>query len=402
MKPGSGGDWHPEFRGSQRTLEVFVVAGEESGEVLASALMRELAGALGGAVRFRGVGGPRMEEAGLTSLFPMDDITAIGFGQVIAGLPRILRRLRETVRAILAEPPDVLVLADAPDFNHRVAARVRARLPDLPIVKYVAPTVWVWRPGRAKAMRPYTDHVLAVLPFEPETMHRLGGPPTTYVGHPLLGVLDRLTPDAADAARRAADPPLLLALPGSRRSELARLGADFGSAFARLRASGREFELVLPTLPRREAEVRALVADWPVAPRIVTDEAGKQAAFRQARAALAASGTVTLELALAGVPTVATYKVHTVEAWLAPILLSGTSIILTNRILGEDVVPEFLQTDCVPAKLAEALGAAIDEGPARARQLAGFERLRSILAVDGETPARRAARVVLDIVAGRA
>ncbi|QJP12847.1 lipid-A-disaccharide synthase [Starkeya sp. ORNL1] len=384
-----------------RPLDVFVVAGEESGDVLASAFMRELGQTLNGAVHFRGVGGPRMEAAGLVSLFPMDDITAIGFGQVIAGLPRILRRMGETVRAILKEPPDVLVLVDAPDFNHRVAARVRARLPDLPVVKYVAPTVWVWRPGRAKAMRPYTDHVLALLPFEPEAMARLGGPPTTYVGHPLLGVLDRLTPDAGDAARRAAEPPLLLALPGSRRSELARLGADFGAAFAHLRASGRDFELALPTLPRREAEVRAITAGWPVQPRIITDEGEKQAAFRRARAALAASGTVTLELALAGVPTVAAYKVHTIEAWLAPILLSGTSIILTNRILGEDVVPEFLQTDCVPGKLAAALEAAMNEGPARERQLNGFRRLREILKVDGKTPAQRAAQVVLDVVGER-
>lgn len=384
-----------------RPLDIFLVAGEESGDVLASAFMREIASALRGKVRFRGVGGPRMEATGLASLFPMDDITAIGFGQVIAGLPRILRRMGETVRAILDAPPDILVLVDAPDFNHRVAARVRARLPDLPIVKYVAPTVWVWRPGRARAMLPYTDHVLALLPFEPEAMSRLGGPPTTYVGHPLLGVLDRLTPDADEVARREAKPPLLLALPGSRRSELARLGADFGAAFGALAASGKDFELVLPTLPRREAEVRALTAGWPVQPRIVTDEAGKQAAFRQARAALAASGTVTLELALAGVPTVAAYRVNTIEAWLAPILLSGTSIILTNRILGEDVVPEFLQTDCVPEKLAVALGEAIDDGAARQRQLDAFRRLREILAVDGETPAQRAVQVVLDVLAER-
>lgn len=384
-----------------RPLDVFLVAGEESGDVLASAFMRELAATLSGAVRFRGVGGPRMEAAGLASLFPMDDITAIGFGQVIVGLPRILRRMGETVRAILAEPPDVLVLVDAPDFNHRVAARVRARLPDLPIVKYVAPTVWVWRPGRAKAMRPYTDHVLALLPFEPEAMVRLGGPPTTYVGHPLLGVLDRLTPGTDDAARRAAEPPLLLVLPGSRRSELARLGDDFGAALGRLRAAGRDFELVLPTLPRREEAVRALVADWPVRPRIVTDEAAKHKAFRRARAALAASGTVTLELALSGVPMVTAYKVNTIEAWLAPILLSGTSIILVNRILNEDVVPEFLQTDCVPEKLAAALGTVMEEGPARTRQLEGFRRLREILALDGETPAQRAVRVVLDVVAAR-
>lgn len=380
----------------ERPLDVFLVAGEESGDLLAAPLMRALAAR--GPARFRGVGGTRMAAAGLASLYPMDDITAIGFGQVIAGLPRILRRLRETVSAILADPPDVLVLVDAPDFTHRVAARIRARLPDLPIVKYVAPTVWVWRPGRARAMRPHVDHVLALLPFEPEVMDRLGGPPTTYVGHPLLGEMDALTPSVEDMARREAQPPLLLALPGSRRSELARLGNDFGAALGRLRDSGQAFELVLPTLERRLPEVRALVETWPVQPHIVTEDSHKRAAFRRARAALAASGTVTLELALAGVPMVTAYKVTPVEAWLAPLLLSGTSIILANRVLGEDVVPEYLQTACTPANLAEGLAVAMRDGPARARQLRGFKRLRDILAIEGESPAERAARVVRETI----
>ncbi|GAB4069977.1 lipid-A-disaccharide synthase [Ancylobacter sonchi] len=383
-----------------RPLSVFLIAGEESGDVLGAGLMRELGVLTGGAIAFTGIGGPRMEAAGLASLFPMDDITAIGVGQVVAGLPRILKRLREAADAVVRARPDVLVLIDAPDFTHRVAHKVRSRLPDLPIVKYVAPTVWVWRPGRAKAMKPDVDRVLAVLPFEPEVMARLDGPPTTYVGHPLLGMLDEIRPNAEEALRRDGKPPLLLVLPGSRRSELQRLGPLFGDVLARLVAQVPDLELVLPTLPRRRAEVGAMVAGWTVTPRIVVDEAEKHAAFRRARAAFAASGTVTLELALAGIPSIATYRVHWLEARFAYHVLNITSAILPNLILGEKAIPEYLQWYIDPPAMAAVLARLIEGGPEREAQLAAFERLGELMGVDGETPSRRAARAVLE-VAGR-
>lgn len=287
-----------------KPLDIFVVAGEESGDVLGGALLAALKVQAPQGVTFRGIGGTRMAGQGLKSLFPMDDLTAIGFGAVLSKLRTILKRLKETVEAICAAPPDVLVLIDAPDFTHRVAAKVRKRRPDIPIVKYVSPTVWAWRSGRAKAMRPYTDRLLALLPFEPEVHERLGGPVTDYVGHPLLEHLEDLRPSAEEVVRRASDPPLVLALPGSRRAELERLGAIFGEALGRV-AVERPIEVVLPTLPRLVPKVLAMVASWPVPVRIVTDAGEKHAVFRQARAALAASGTVTLELGLAGVPTVA-------------------------------------------------------------------------------------------------
>ncbi len=378
-------------------VDVFVVAGEESGDVLGAGLLRELA-ALAPGARFRGVGGARMQAQGLVSLFPMDDLTAMGFAQVAAGLPRILRRMREVVAAIIARPPDVLVLVDLPDFNHRVARRVRARLPHLPIVKYVAPTVWVWREGRAPAMRPHIDRVLAVLPFEPEVMARLGGPPTSYVGHPLLGELEQLRPSPAEAARRAGAPPVVLVLPGSRGSEVARLGATFGDVLGRLRAEVGAVDLVLPTLPRRRAQVERMVANWPVVPRIVEDEAEKRAAFRVARAALAASGTVTLELALAGVPMVAAYRVPRLEGWIAPYILKVTTAILPNLILGEKAVPEFLQWHIDPPAMARLLAELVRGGPAREAQLAAFARLDAVMGLGGELPSRRAARAVLALL----
>nr|WP_245404731.1 lipid-A-disaccharide synthase [Ancylobacter gelatini] len=384
-----------------RPLDVFLVAGEESGDTLAAGLMAELAALSPGGVRFRGVGGARMQAQGLASLFPMEDITAMGFAQVIGGLPRILNRMSRTVEAILAAPPDVLVMVDAPDFTHRVARRVRARRPELPIVKYVAPTVWVWRPGRAKAMAPDFDRVLALLPFEPEEMQRLGGPPTTYVGHPLLGELDQLRPDAADALRREAAPPVVLVLPGSRRAELSRLGTAFGEVLADLKANGPEVELVLPTLPRRLAQVEDMVAGWRVKPRLVVDEDEKRGWFRKARAALAASGTVTLEMALAGIPTVAAYRVPWLEGRIAPYIIRVKTAILPNLILGENAMPEYLQWHIDPPAMAAQLRRLIEGGAEREAQLAAFARLDAIMGQDGESPSRHAARAVLETLAAR-
>ncbi|GLK83650.1 lipid-A-disaccharide synthase [Ancylobacter defluvii] len=381
---------------------IFLIAGEESGDVLGAGMMRELRALAGEEIAFLGVGGPGMEAEGLSSIFPIDDITAMGFGQVIAGLPRILRRMRDAADAVVAARPDVLVLIDAPDFTHRVARKVRARLPDLPIVKYVAPTVWVWRPGRARAMKPDVDRVLAVLPFEPAVMAKFRGPPTSYVGHPLLDEIDLLRPNPQEAARRAASPPLVLVLPGSRRAELARLGVAFGEVLGLLRRQIPDVELVLPTLPRRLAQVREMVAGWPVQPRIVVGEDEKLAAFRSARAALAASGTVTLELALAGIPTVAAYRIGWLEGRIAPYLLQITTAILPNLILSEKAMPEYLQWHIDPPAMAAQLVRLIAGGEERQAQLEAFARLDAIMGVEGDKPSRRAAAAVLETMrAGR-
>ena len=380
------------------SLDVFIVAGESSGDVLGAGLMRALAKLHDGPVRFRGVGGPAMAAAGLATLFPVHELMTIGIAPVIAKLPRIARRLFGTVEAVVADPPHVLVLVDVPDFSLRVARRVRRRLPGLPIVKYVSPAVWVWRPGRARAMRAFVDLVMAVLPFEPAVHRRLGGPPCIYVGHPMLAHLGELRPSPAEAAARAAA-PLVLALPGSRRQEIRRLGGIFGEALERAAAKHRHFEVVLPTLPHLADEIAAVTSQWSIRPRIVTDEAEKYAAFRRACAAIAASGTVTLELALAGVPHVAAYRISLVEGLIARMVLHGTTVILANLVLGENVVPEFLQTRCTAANLGNALSDIIADTPVRRRQQQAFQRLDAILGVSDVAPSERAARAVLDLLA---
>jgi lipid-A-disaccharide synthase len=389
-----------------RRLDVFVVACESSADALGAGLMRAMS-TMRSDVTFRGVGGPRMGEAGVTSLFPIDELVTIGLGGVIARLPTILRRLRQTVEAIVAAPPHVLILVDAPDFTHRIAARVRRRLPGLPIVKYVSPTVWVWRPGRARTMRGSIDLVLALLPFEPQVHRDLGGPDCVYVGHPLLGRLDELRPSPDEAQLRARDPPLVLALPGSRRHEIRKLGAIFADTLDRVAQRYGSIEVVLPTVPHLLTEVADAAATWPIRPQIVTAEGEKYSAFRRARAALAASGTVTLELALAGIPTIAAYRVAKIEEF---IFRSGVrihpavhvkSVILANIVLGELAIPEFLQSRCTPQHLAPALAEILSDTPARGRQIVAFKRLDSILGTSGASASERAAQAVFDLLGRR-
>jgi lipid-A-disaccharide synthase len=374
---------------------IFLIATEESGDRLGAGLMKVLRQRLGDAVQFEGVGGRAMAREGLTSRFPIEELSIMGFTGVLKQLPKILRLIRQTVDAVTEAAPDILVIIDSPDFTHRVARRVRARDPSVPIVDYVSPSVWAWRPGRARAMRGYVDHVLALLPFEPEAYRRLHGPPCSYVGHPLIEQIATLRPNALEQQRHDSEPPVLLVLPGSRRSEIRHHLGIFGEALGRLKTAGAAFELILPTMPHLEEAVRDGVTRWPVAPRIVTGETEKRAAFRIAHAALAKSGTVTLELALAGVPMIAAYKAGAVEAWIVRRAIRTSSVILANLVIGENVVPEFIQEDCVPEKLVPALREILADSPLRRRQVEAFAKIDTIMSTGNQPPSVRAADIVL-------
>jgi lipid-A-disaccharide synthase len=384
------------------TVDVFLVAGEESGDRLGAALIRALRERTGGQVRFVGVGGREMAEEGVASLYPIEDLPIIGFSAIPRRLPKILRLMRLTVQAVVAKRPHVLVVIDSPGFTQRIARRVRAADPTIAIVQYVSPSVWAWRPGRARAMRAYVDHILALLPFEPAVHQRLGGPPCTYVGHPLVDQVRNLRPNFEEARRRLAVPPVLLVLPGSRAGEIERLFGVFSDAVALVRHRLGSLEVVVATVPHLVGPIRTAMARWPLRARIVVETADKQAAFRVATAALAKSGTVTLELALAGVPMVAAYKVTALEyvAVGRGILKRLPSIILTNLLLGENVVPELLQHNCTAEKLAAALLPLFGDTPERHRQIEAFSRLDAIMGVGSSAPAMRAADVVL-AAAGR-
>jgi lipid-A-disaccharide synthase len=374
---------------------VFLIATEESGDRLGANLMKVLRQRLGGAVRFEGVGGQSMAREGLASLFPIEALSIVGLAAVVRQLPTILRRIRETAEAVTEASPDILVIIDSPDFTHRVARRVRARDPAIPIIDYVSPSVWAWRPGRARAMRTYVDHVLGLLPFEPEEYRRLRGPPCSYVGHPLIEQIGSLRPGADEQRRRAEQPPVLLVLPGSRRSEINHHMAVFGATLGQLAAEGIPFELILPTMPHLQEAVADGVKGWKVAPRVIVGEKEKRAAFRIAHAAFTKSGTATLELAIAGVPMVAAYRAGGIETWIVRSMVQVNSVILANLVIGENVVPEFIQQDCTPEKLLPPLREILRDSPLRQRQLEAFAKIDTIMSTGSQPPSVRAADIVL-------
>ncbi len=384
-------------------LRLFVVAGEHSGDALGAKLMATLNERRRGRIRWLGVGGEGMAAQGLLSQFPLSDVAVMGPRAILARLPLILRRIYATASAAVAAEPSAVIIIDSPEFTHPIARRIRRRRPWIPIIDYVSPSVWAWRPGRARKMRRYVDHVLALWPFEPEVHERLGGPLCTFVGHPLIERHPWIaTLDPQPLARRLSlepDKPVLVVLPGSRTSEVSRLMPPFGVVLAELERRGHRFETVIPVVPWVRGLIEGHLARWPVRAHLIDGEEDKFRAFKLARAALAASGTVTLELALAGTPTVVAYKVDKLVGSIVKRLIRAPSVVLPNLVLGEPVFPEFIQEACTPASLAEALAPLIQEGPQdrpeRARQVAALARMPAALQVAGASPSEAAAAVVL-------
>ena len=298
-----------------RPLKIAVVAGEESGDLLGADLIDALRAKTDRLIDLVGVGGKHLQDRGLKSLFNPDEIALMGLGAVLKNLPKLILRIRQTAKAIIEAKPDVLLIIDSPDFTHRVAKRVRAVDPTIPIIKYIAPTVWAWRPQRAKSMKAYVDHVLTVLPFEVEVLKDLNGPAATYVGHRLTSLPSVIKiRDAqinAEVLRPDNEKSTLLVLPGSRRSEILSLMPVFGQSVEKLAARLGNLEVILPTLPHQEPLVREMCRDWVVKPQIVVGEQDKWQAFAKGDIALAASGTVALELALCQITSVIAYKTLT-------------------------------------------------------------------------------------------
>jgi lipid-A-disaccharide synthase len=387
------------FSAEGRDLRLFVVAGEHSGDALGAKLMAALNERRRGRVHYVGVGGPQMSQEGLVSQFPMEEVAVMGPAAIARRLPTILRRISRTAAAAIAAQPDALVIIDSPEFTHPIARRVRRKRPEIPIIDYVSPSVWAWRPKRAARMRAYVDHVLALLPFEPDAHQRLGGPPCTYVGHPLIEQLPWIESlDPAPLARQLAlprDTVLLVILPGSRPSEVKHLMGTFGQTLTRLMERGRKFEVAMPIVESVRPLIEAHLPQWPKQPHLIFDEEDKFRAFKLARAALAASGTVTLELAVTGTPMVVAYKVDAVAAAPLRMLITAPTVVLPNLVLGDRSFPEFLQQECTPARLAHAIATLFDEGPVRDRQLAALARVPERLALPQGTPSEAAANVVL-------
>ena len=380
-------------------LKVAVIAGEVSGDLLGADLVTALKAAHPGPIELVGVGGEALEAQGLTSLFDFSELSIMGLTQVLKRLPQLARRIRQTAEAVIAARPDVLVIIDSPDFTHRVARKVRAALPDLPIIDYVCPSVWAWKEYRARAMLPYVDHVLAVLPFEPAVMQRLGGPPTTFVGHRLTSepaVLKVRDIRRTLQQRQPGEPATVLLLPGSRAAEIRQLLPVFGQAAAEFLQRGGPARFLLPTVPRQEALVREIARGLPVKTEITVSPEEKWAAFASADAALAASGTVLLELALCGIPAVSAYKAD----WLITMMskrIKVWSAALPNLIADYPVIPEYLNDVVRPGSLSRWLERLCTDTLQRQAMLEGFELTWQRLATR-VPPGEAAAGIVLEVM----
>jgi lipid-A-disaccharide synthase len=378
---------------------IFLIAGEPSGDTIGGRLMAALRVRSGGDIRFAGVGGPAMTAEGLDSLFAMSELAVMGVVEVLPRAPRLLRRMRQTAAAIRAQQPAAVVSIDAPAFCFGVWRRLRGA--GIPLIHYVAPTVWAWRPGRARKYARAIDHLLALLPFEPPYFER-EGLGCTFVGHPVL----ESGADAADGAGFRArhglgdHGPVLGILPGSRRGEVVRLMPHFGAAVTRLADRFPGLEVVIPAPPALASEIEAASRAWPVRALVTTETETKFDAMAACDTAIAASGTVALELALAGVPMVIGYRLNPVTLALVKRMIRVKYANLINLLLDRPAVPELLQGDCRGETLADAAARLLDSESARTDQRVAAREALAMLSAGDVAPSDRAAGIVLDLIEG--
>ncbi len=368
----------------------FLVACEPSGDLLGAHLMRGLKALLNGHVRFAGVGGENMEAEGLKSIFPQSDLALFGLFELLPKIPLVLKRLRETAAAALAIKPQAVITIDGPDFSFRLAKKLKGQ--GFPLIHYVAPTVWAWRAGRAKKIAKLYDHLLALLPFEPPYFEK-EGLACTFVGHPV--VEGGASKGSAELCRSAlsipADKKILCVLPGSRRSEIKRLAPIFGETLGLLKDKIEDHAVIVPTIQPVYEYLLTFTKDWPVKPTILIGNQAKFDCFAASHAALAASGTVSLELMMANVPHLIAYYLSPLTVFLYRRLIKVRFANLVNLLQNTEVVPEYLQDNCTPPKLAEAVENIWRDGGARASQQSMFGLTRVMLAPD--TPNKAATTV---------
>jgi lipid-A-disaccharide synthase len=379
---------------------IFIVAGEPSGDALGGPLIAALRQRAGPGLRVAGIGGEQMQAQGIASLVPLSELAVAGVAEVLPRAPLILRRVRETVADIRRLRPDAVVTIDSSGFSWRVAHGLRRRGERLPLIHYVAPMVWAWRAGRAQRMARWYDHLLTLLPFEPPYFERVGLP-CSYVGHPVLDS----GADRGDAARfRAAhgigaDETVVTVLPGSRGGEVRRLLPIFGETLRRLEATIGPFRVAVPTVENVAALVTESVRTWSGRPLVVRGAEAKYDAFAASRAAIAASGTVALELAMAGVPMAVAYRLNPLTEMVLDRVLKVRQVNLINLILGRVLVGEFLRGDCTPEKLSATLTELIEDEAVRAAHRAGYDEAMRRLGVGDASPSLRAADRILAVIA---
>ena len=381
---------------------VFIVTGEPSGDALGGALIAALRQRTGGKLRVAGVGGERMREEGVESLIPLGDLAVMGVAEVLPRAPVILRSVRKTVAAVRAMRPDAVVTIDSSGFSWRIAHRLRRHGETLPLIHYVAPMVWAWRAGRARRMARWYDHLMTLLPFEPPYFERVGLS-CRYVGHSVI----ESGAGQGDGRRfrehhgLADDDLLLTVLPGSRAGEVRRLLPIFGSALKQLQNMLGPFRVVVPTVGTVSATVARAVRDWPGEAIVVQQPEAKYDAFAASRAALAASGSVALELALAKLPMVVAYRLNPLTEAVLERVVKVRQVNLVNLLLGEPLVPELLGPKCTPDRLAASLAELVCDERVRAAHRRGYDEAVRRLEGDGLPPSLRAADQIIEIIAAR-
>jgi len=379
-----------------------LVCGEPSGDLLGGQLMGSLKAIAGNAVKIVGIGGAAMTAQGLESLYPLDVTAVMGLREVVPAIPAILRRVREACDFALHIRPDAVVLIDSPDFTHRIAQRLKRLDPTIPTINYVAPQVWASRAYRARKMAKYFDLVLALLPFEAPFFEQYGLH-SVFVGHPVIERAAKIRGGEEFRARHGISPdaPVLAVLPGSRTNEIRFILPVFREAAERIARRIPRLVTVLPTIPHVATKVRAATQDWPMPLHIIEGEDEKFAAFDAANAALAASGTVTTELALARKPMVVGYKAGGLTYALASLIMNVRYITLVNVLLDREAVPEFLQSRCTPENLSEAVVKLLQDKEFASHELADLDLATAMLGRGGEAPSIRAARAIMDFVRKR-
>jgi len=379
--------------------KIFLLAGEPSGDVIGARLMQALQQRQSDVpIHFFGVGGSRMQARGMDSLFPMEELSLMGFTEVLPHIPNLLRRLSQARNEILRQQADMALTIDSPSFSLRLQKRLDGQA--LKRVHYVAPQVWAWRRGRAAKLGAKIDHLLALLPFEPPFFRR-HGLPCSFVGHPIIEEAGRRGNGARFRKRyeQPDDAPIICLLPGSRLSEIKQHMPVLKATANLLWQRFPRLRLILPTLPSLTPVLRPMVEDWPIQPLILAERADRFDAYAASWLAIAASGTVTLELALANLPHVTIYRTGAITAWLARQMINVDHVNLVNLILNRPVVPEWLQEDCNPERITTSVLHLIEDVDHRQAQKASLGEVMSMLrgGEDG-TPSEQAARRVLDLL----
>lgn len=380
-------------------MKIYLIAGEPSGDLLGSRFMRAMRQKKHNDVEFYGIGGDTMEAEGLKSLFNISDLAIMGLTEVIPSIPRVLRRIKETVKDIIRVQPDVVITIDSWSFSSRVHKALRKLKSGIPQVHYVAPQVWAWKKKRAKTMNKYIDHLLTLFPYEPKyfTPYNLD---TQFVGHPVIEseVILAKGDDFREKYKIPADKKIITVLPGSRKTEVAKLLPVFIESAKELKDAEKNFYFVIPTVKTVAETVREMVKKSDLPMLIVETQEDRYGAFRASSAAIAASGTVALELAICDIPHIIAYKVSRFSAMLVRKFLHIQFVNLSNILLGREIIPELLQERCVKGNIRSYILELLRHEDLYEKQMIGFAKVREILGQGVQTPSQKACDIILKII----